>query len=417
MTERTRVVITGMGLICPVGNTVEESWATVVAGRSGLGPITHFDPSRFETRIAGEVKGFNPEQYIPAKEVRRMDRFSHFALAATAQALAQAALEITDANREDIGVLIGSGIGGLQTLSDQILVLEHKGPRRINPFSIPMVVTDLAAGHVSIQFGLQGPNFAVVSACSTSAHAIGEGAEIIRRGDAKAMVVGGSEAPITEIGIATFGAMRALSTHNEEPEKASRPFDAQRDGFVMGEGGAVLILEDYEWARARGARILGEVVGYGLTGDASHVTAPAEGGTGAARAMSNALRRAGLTPAQIGYINAHGTGTQLNEKFETMAIKKALGDVAYDVPVSSTKSMTGHLLGAAGALEAIFCLKALETGCLPPTRNLEHPDPDCDLDNIPNVARSKKIDYAMTNSMGFGGHNVSLILAGAHTVE
>ncbi len=415
--ERTRVVITGMGLICPVGNTVEESWATVVAGRSGLGPITHFDPSRFETRIAGEVKGFNPEQYIPAKEIRRMDRFSHFAVGATTQALAQAALEITDANREDIGVLIGSGIGGLQTLSDQILVLEHKGPRRINPFSIPMVVTDLAAGHVSIQFGLQGPNFAVVSACSTSAHAIGEGAEIIRRGDAKAMVVGGSEAPITEIGIATFGAMRALSTHNEEPEKASRPFDAQRDGFVMGEGGAVLILEDYEWARARGARILGEVVGYGLTGDASHVTAPAEGGTGAARAMRNALRRAGLTPTQIGYINAHGTGTQLNEKFETMAIKGALGDTAYDVPVSSTKSMTGHLLGAAGALEAIFCLKALETGCLPPTRNLEHPDPDCDLDNIPNVARAKKIDYAMTNSMGFGGHNVSLILAGAHMVE
>jgi 3-oxoacyl-[acyl-carrier-protein] synthase II len=370
-----------------------------------------------ETRIAGEVKGFNPDQYIPAKEVRRMDRFTHFALAATAQALEQAALEITDANRDDIGVLIGSGLGGLQTLSEQILVLEHKGPRRVNPVAIPMVVIDLAAGQVSIQYGLQGPNFAVVSACATSAHAIGEGAEIIRRGDAKAMVVGGTEAPITEIGIATFGAMRALSTHNEEPQKASRPFDRERDGFVMGEGGAVLILEDYEWARARGARILGEVIGYGLTADASHVTAPVEGGVGAARAMSNALRKAGLTPAQIGYINAHGTGTPLNEKYETMAIKRALGDVAYDVPVSSTKSMTGHLLGAAGALEAIFCLKALETGCLPPTRNLEHPDPDCDLDNIPNVARSKKIDYAMTNSMGFGGHNVSLILAGAHVVE
>jgi beta-ketoacyl-acyl-carrier-protein synthase II len=406
-----------MGLISPVGNTVEEAWASVTAGRSGLGPITHFDPSRLETRIAGEVKGFNPDQYIPAKEVRRMDRFTQFALAATAQALEQAALEITDANRDDIGVLIGSGIGGLQTLSEQILVLEHKGPRRVNPFAIPMVVIDLAAGQVSIQYGLQGPNFAVVSACATSAHAIGEGAEIIRRGDAKAMVVGGTEAPITEIGIATFGAMRALSTHNEEPQKASRPFDRERDGFVMGEGGAVLILEDYDWARARGARILGEVIGYGLTADASHVTAPVEGGVGAARAMSNALRKAGLTPAQIGYINAHGTGTPLNEKYETMAIKRALGDVAYDVPVSSTKSMTGHLLGAAGALEAIFCLKALETGCLPPTRNLEHPDPDCDLDNIPNVARSKKIDYAMTNSMGFGGHNVSLILAGAHVVE
>jgi 3-oxoacyl-[acyl-carrier-protein] synthase II len=346
-----------------------------------------------------------------------MDRFTHFALAATAQALDQAALEISDANRDDIGVLIGSGIGGLQTLTEQILVLEHKGPRRINPFAIPMVVIDLAAGQVSIQYGLQGPNFALVSACATSAHAIGEGAEIIRRGDAKAMVVGGTEASIIEIGIATFGAMRALSTHNEEPTKASRPFDAERDGFVMGEGGAVLILEDYDWARARGARILGEVVGYGLTADASHVTAPVEGGVGAARAMSNALRKAGLTPAQVGYINAHGTGTQLNEKYETMAIKRALGDVAYDIPVSSTKSMTGHLLGAAGALEAIFCLKASETGCLPPTINLEHPDPDCDLDNIPNVARAKRIDYAMTNSMGFGGHNVSLILAGAHTVE
>jgi 3-oxoacyl-[acyl-carrier-protein] synthase II len=406
-----------MGLVSPVGNTVEEAWASVTAGRSGLGPITHFDPSRLETRIAGEVKNFSPEQYVPPKEVRRMDRFTHFALAATAQALEQAALEITDANRDDIGVLIGSGIGGLQTLSEQILVLEHKGPRRINPFAIPMVVIDLAAGQVSIQYGLQGPNFAVVSACATSAHAIGEGAEIIRRGDAKAMVVGGTEASITEIGIATFGAMRALSTHNEEPQKASRPFDAQRDGFVMGEGGAVLILEDYDWARARGARILGEVIGYGLTADASHITAPVEGGVGAARAMSNALRKAGLTPAQIGYINAHGTGTPLNEKYETMAIKRALGDVAYDVPVSSTKSMTGHLLGAAGALEAIFCLKALETGCLPPTINLEHPDPDCDLDNIPNVARPKRIDYAMSNSMGFGGHNVSLILAGAHVVE
>ena len=346
-----------------------------------------------------------------------MDRFTHFALAATAQALEQAALEITDTNRDDIGVLIGSGIGGLQTLNDQILCWNTRGrggsTRSLSRWSS----LTWRRGRSPYSSGYRGRTSPWSRPARPAPTRLARGPRSSAGAMRKAMVFGGTEAPITEIGIATFGAMRALSTHNEEPQKASRPFDAERDGFVMGEGGAVLILEDYDWARARGARILGEVVGYGLTADASHVTAPVEGGVGAARAMTNALRRAGLTPAQIGYINAHGTGTQLNEKFETMAIKKALGDVAYDIPVSSTKSMTGHLLGAAGALEAIFCLKALETGCLPPTINLEHPDPDCDLDNIPNVARSKKIDYAMTNSMGFGGHNVSLILAGAHTVE
>ena len=412
MTQRKRVVVTGMGAICPVGNTVEEAWASVAAGRSGIGPITLFDASRFDTRIAGEVKGFDPAAYIPPKEIRRMDRFIHFAIAATRQALDQARLEVTDANRADIGVLIGSGIGGLRTLYDQILVLEHKGPRRINPFAIPMVLVDLAAGQVAIQFGMTGPNFAPISACASSTHAIGEAAEIIRRGDAVAMVAGGAEAAIVEIGIATFSAMRALSERNDEPTKASRPFDATRDGFVMGEGGAIVIVEDYDHARERGAPILAEVVGYGLSADASHVTAPAEGGHGAAQAMTMALRKAGLAPEQIGYINAHGTGTSLNEKFETMAIKRALGDAAYRVPISSTKSMTGHLLGAAGALEAIFCVKALETGWLPPTINLEHPDPECDLDYIPNVGRQVAIDYALSNSFGFGGHNAALILAG-----
>ena len=417
MTGRTRVVVTGMGVVCPVGNTVEEAWENVVAGRSGIGPITLFDAGGFDTRIAGEVKNFNPEAYISAKEVRRMDRFTHFAMAASAQALEQAALDVTDANRDQIGVLIGSGIGGLRTLSEQIHILAQKGPRRVNPFAIPMVLIDLAAGHVAIQYGLTGPNFALVSACASSTHAIGEGAEIIKRGDAQVMVCGGTEAPVLEIGIATFGAMRALTTANEEPTKASRPFDSKREGFVMGEGAGVVVLEDYDFARARGARILGEVVGYGLSADASHVTAPSEGGEGAARAMSMALRKAGLAPDQIGYINAHGTGTPLNEKFETLSIKRALGDAAYRVPISSTKSMTGHLLGAAGALEAIFCLKALETSVLPPTINLEFPDPDCDLDYIPNQARRQPIDYAMNNSMGFGGHNAVVIFAGPHMVD
>jgi 3-oxoacyl-[acyl-carrier-protein] synthase II len=406
-----------MGVISPVGNTVDEAWENIVAGRSGIGPITLFDATNFETRIAGEVKNFNPEQYIPAKEVRRMDRFTHFALAASAQALEQSGLEITDDNRDQIGVLIGSGIGGLKTLSEQIHILAQKGPRRVNPFAIPMVLIDLAAGHVAIQYGLTGPNFALVSACASSAHAIGEGAEIIKRGDAQVMVCGGSEAPVLDIGIATFGAMRALSTANEEPTKASRPFDSRREGFVMGEGAGVVVLEDYDYAKARGARILGEVVGYGLSADASHVTAPSEEGEGAARAITMALRKAGLTPDQIGYINAHGTGTPLNEKFETLSIKRALGAAAYNIPISSTKSMTGHLLGAAGGLEAIFCLKALETGWLPPTINQEFPDPDCDLDYIPNQARHQPIDYAMSNSMGFGGHNAVLILAGPHMVD
>ena len=408
-----RVVVTGMGAIAPVGNTVEECWASIIAGRSGLGPITRFDASGLETRIAGEVKGFRPEDHIPPKEARRMDRFIQFAVAVSGQALAASGYTITPETAPETGVLVGSGIGGILTIDEQIRTLDHKGPRRVNPFTIPMMLTDLAAGRIAMQFGMTGPNFAVMSACASSANAIGEGAEIIRRGDARAMICGGAEATILPFGLAAFGVMNALSTRNDEPERASRPFDRGRQGFVLGEGAAVLLLEDRYSAVERGAPILAEVIGYGATADASHVTAPMETGEVAARAMQIALRKAGLQPQQIGYLNAHGTGTPLNEKYETLAIKRAFGPAAYQVPISSTKSMTGHLLGAAGGLEAIFCIKAMETGILPPTINLDDPDPDCDLDYIPNEARPVgPFDYAMSNSMGFGGHNVSLILAG-----
>jgi len=408
---RRRVVITGMGAVSPLGNTVESSWQAAIEGQSGIGPITRFDSERFETKIAGEVRNFNAEEYIPAKELRRMDRFIHYAIAVCKQAAAQAKLEITEDNANDIGVILGSGIGGIETLSEAVLTIRDKGPGKISPFTIPMILTDLAPGQVSIQMGLKGTNFAVVSACSSSAHSIGEATEIIRRGQAKAIFAGGSEATVGMIGVATFAAMRALSTRNEEPTKASRPFDLLRDGFVLAEGAGALLLEDLDFALARGANILAEVVGYGSTADANHVTAPAEGGLGAARAMTIALDNAGLKPQDIGYINAHGTGTPLNEKYETMAIKAAFGDYAYKVPISSTKSMTGHMLGAAGAMEAVFCIKALETGILPPTINQEVPDPDCDLDNIPNVARHAEVDYVMSNSMGFGGHNAVLIFS------
>jgi 3-oxoacyl-[acyl-carrier-protein] synthase II len=407
---RRRVVITGMGAVSPLGNDVETSWSAAIEGMSGVGPITRFDSSQFETRIAGEIKNFNPEEYIQAKEIRRMDRFIHYAIAVCKQAACQAGLEITEDNANDIGVVIGSGIGGIETLTDAVLTIHQRGPGKVSPFTIPMLLTDLAAGQVSIQMGMKGTNFAVVSACSSSAHAIGEAVEIIKRGQAKAMFAGGSEATVCPVGIATFGSMRALSTRNDEPQKASRPFDKLRDGFVLAEGAAAVLLEDLEFARARGAKILAEVVGYGSTADASHVTAPAEGGEGAARAMTMALDYAGLEPKDIDYINAHGTGTHLNEKYETMAIKRAFGDQAYKVPISSTKSMTGHMLGAAGAMEAIFCIKAINEGILPPTINQEVSDPDCDLDYVPNVARKVDVRTAMSNSMGFGGHNAVLIL-------
>ncbi|MEO8289301.1 MAG: beta-ketoacyl-ACP synthase II [Chloroflexota bacterium] len=408
--ERRRVVITGMGAVSPLGNDVESSWRAAIEGRSGIGPITRFDTARFETKIGGEIRGFNAELYAPAKELRRMDRFIHYAIGVCKQAAEQSGLEITAENAPEIGVLIGSGIGGIETLTDAVLTIRDKGPGKISPFTIPMLLTDLAAGQVSILMGLQGPNYAVVSACSSSAHAIGEATEIIRRGQAKAMFAGGAEATVCEVGIATFGAMRALSTRNDQPERASRPFDKLRDGFVLAEGAGAFLLEDLEFAQARGAKILAEVVGYGATADASHVTAPAEGGAGAARAMRMAMAGAGLKPEDIDYINAHGTGTPLNEKYETMAIKGALGEHAYKVPVSSTKSMTGHMLGAAGAMEAVFCVKAIQEGIIPPTINQEVPDPDCDLDNVPNEARRVDVRRAMSNSMGFGGHNAVLIM-------
>ena len=407
---RRRVVITGMGAVSPLGNDVESSWRGAIEGRSGVTTITRFDTTQYETRIAAEVKDFNTDEYIAPKEQRRMDRFIHYAIAVCKQAAAQAKLEVTPDNAEEIGVLMGSGIGGIETLTNAVLTIHEKGPSRVSPFTIPMLLTDLAAGQVSIQMGLKGPNFAVVSACSSGAHAIGEAAELIKRGQARAMFAGGSEATVCEVGVATFGAMKALSTRNDDPAGASRPFDKLRDGFVLAEGAAAVLLEDLEYAKARGATIIAEVVGYGSTSDASHVTAPAEGGEGAARAMRMALRSAGLKPQDISYINAHGTGTQLNEKYETLAIKGALGEHAYRVPISSTKSMTGHMLGAAGSMEAIFCIKALHEGIVPPTINQEVPDPDCDLDYIPNEARHVNVRYAMSNSMGFGGHNAVLIL-------
>ncbi|HKP51077.1 MAG TPA: beta-ketoacyl-ACP synthase II [Chloroflexia bacterium] len=408
---KRRVVITGMGAVSPLGNSVESSWQGAIEGRSGIGPITRFDTTRYDVRIAGEVRDFKPEEYVPAKEIRRMDRFIHYAVAVSKQAACHANFQITPENATEIGVVIGSGIGGIETLTEAVLTIEQKGPDRVSPFTIPALLTDLAAGQVSIQMGIKGTNFAVVSACASSAHAIGEAMEIIRRGDAKAMIAGGSEASVCTVGNATFAAMRALTSQfNDEPHRASRPFDAKRSGFVLAEGAAAVMLEELEYAQARGANILAELTGYGSTSDASHVTAPAEGGEGAARAMEMALRSAGLTPKDIDYINAHGTSTQLNEKYETMAIKRAMGDQAYNIPVSSTKSMTGHMLGAAGAMELIFCIKAIHEGIIPPTINQEFPDPDCDLDTVPNEARRADVRRAMSNSMGFGGHNVALIV-------
>jgi 3-oxoacyl-[acyl-carrier-protein] synthase II len=406
------VVVTGMGAICAIGNDVPAVWEAAVAGRSGIAPITRFDADGFETRFAGEVKGFDPAEAIGRKESRRMDRFSQLAIVAAREAVAQSGVDIA-ADPTRVGVLIGTGMGGMETFEAGTETMLGSGPKRVSPFFVPMMLGNMASGNVSIDIGAKGPNYAPVSACAASGHAIGEGTLMIRRGLADAMVVGGGEAPVTRMGIAGFNAMGALSRRNDDPARASRPFDAGRDGFVLAEGAAVLMLEERERALARGATILAEVIGYATTDDANHMVQPGPGGEGAARAMSLALADAGVEPADIGYINAHGTSTQLNEKLETEAIKRAFGDRAYHVPISSTKSMTGHLLGAAGALEAVFTVQALRTGILPPTINQEEPDPDCDLDYIANEARECDIRFAMTNSMGFGGHNVSLILAAA----
>jgi 3-oxoacyl-[acyl-carrier-protein] synthase II len=409
--EGRRVVITGVGLITPIGTGTEDFWRALLSGVSGVGPITHFDTSEYTTRIAAEVKDFDPEQYVERKEAKRMDRFVQFSVAASKMALEDSGLSITPENEARAGVLIGSGIGGTGTWEEQHANLLEKGPRRVSPFFVPMLISDMASGMVSILFGAKGPNLAIVTACATGTHAIGEAAKIIKRGDADIMIAGGSEAAITPMAVAGFCAARAFSTRNDDPEHASRPFDLNRDGFVMGEGAGTVILESLEYAKARGAKIYGEVIGFGMSGDAYHITAPAPGGEGAVRSMVEALRDAGIRPDQVDYINAHGTSTEENDKTETMAIKAVFGDYAYKVPISSTKSMTGHLLGAAGAVEVVACLCAMRDGIIPPTTNYETPDPECDLDYVPNVAKKADVRVAMSNSFGFGGHNATLILA------
>ncbi len=404
-----RVVITGMGAITPLGNDVETFWQNVVAGRSGVGPITLFDASALKTRIAAEVRDFDPEAWFGRKEARRMDRYAQFALAATQQALQDARLNPAHVDRERVGVILGTGIGGIGALVQGVETLMTRGPDRISPFMVPMMLADTAPGLIAITYGFRGPNMAVVTACASGTNAIGEAMHLIRRGDADVVIAGGAEAAILPISVAAFNVMGAISTRNEEPERASRPFDRTRDGFVMGEGAGILVLERLEHAQARGARIYAEVVGYGASADAYHITAPLENGEGAALAMRRALADAGLSPREVDYINAHGTSTPLNDKSETQAIKAVFGEAAYDVPISSTKSMIGHLLGAAGAVEAIVCIRAITDGIIPPTINYEHPDPECDLDYVPNIARRKPVRVAMSNSFGFGGHNACVI--------
>ncbi len=404
-----RVVITGVGLLSPVGNGTEASWQALKAGKSGIGRITAFDAGGFNCQIAGEVKGFDPNQYIEKKEIKKMGRFIQFAIAAAECALSSSGLRINADHAERVGVYIGSGIGGFEVIEREHQTLLEHGPRRISPFFIPATIINLASGYVSIRIGAKGPNSATATACTTSAHSIGDSFKIIQRGDADVMICGGTEACITPMGIGGFAAMRALSTRNAEPARASRPWDKDRDGFVVGEGSGILILEDLDHAKARGARIVAEVVGYGMSADAFHVTAPSADGDGAFRVMRNSILDAGIKPEQIDYINAHGTSTGIGDKIETQAIKRCFGDHAARVAVSSTKSMTGHLLGGAGGLEAGITALALRDQVAPPTINYETPDPDCDLDYVPNYARPMKIDYALSNSFGFGGTNGALV--------
>jgi 3-oxoacyl-[acyl-carrier-protein] synthase II len=406
-----RVVITGMGAISPLGLDVPTLWQGLVEGRSGVGPITMFDPCAHDTQIAAEVKGFDPLDYMDRKEARRTDRFVQMALAASQEAIAQADLKPEGSALERVGVVLGSGIGGFATLWEQFNVLVQRGPRATSPFLVPMMITDMAAGQIAIRYGFKGLNFVTTSACASSGNAIGEAWEAIRRGAVDVMVTGGTEAPILSMAVAGFNAARALSRRNDDPPRASRPFDAQRDGFVMGEGGILLILEALEHAIARDAPILAEMIGYGCTCDAYHVSAPPPDGAGAIRSMQGALRSAGLQPTDVDYINAHGTSTQLNDSSETRAIKAVFGEYAYRVPISSTKSMVGHLLGAAGAIEAVACVQTIRTGTIHPTINYEFPDPDCDLDYVPNKARQADVRVVLSNSFGFGGHNVTLAFA------
>jgi len=408
---RKRVVVTGLGCVSPVGNNVADTWRALIEGKSGAAPITQFDAGHHKTKFAAEVKGFDGPALFGTREARKMDRFTQFATAATLEALAQSGLKIDESNRDRVGVLIGSGIGGIITLLQEVETLRERGPDRISPFLIPMMISDSAPGMIAIRVGARGPNFSLASACATGTNAVGEAAEIIRRGAADAMIAGAAEAAIVSVAIAGLNVMGALSARNDEPEKASRPFDKERDGFLMAEGGGILILESLEHAQARGADILCEFSGYGVSDDAYHISAPAEDGAGAALSMRLALENAGLGAGDIGYINAHGTSTTLNDKGETVAIKTVFGEQAYKIPISSTKSMTGHLLGASGALEAVVCARVLRENILPPTINYEFPDPVCDLDYVPNRARAARPKHVMSNSFGFGGHNATLILS------
>lgn len=407
---KRRVVITGMGVISPVGNDVETFWNSLINGHSGIRRIDRYDVSELTTQIGALVRDFNPEDFFDKKEIRKMDRFVQYAIVAAREALKQSGLNISNENAERVGVYVGSGVGGAETMIEQYEVLRTKGARRVSPFLIPMMIVDMAAGQVSIDLGAKGPNLAPVSACATGTHAIGDAFKLIERGAADVMFAGGAEGSVFPLTIAGFNSAKALSTRNDEPERASRPFDKDRDGFVMGEGAGIVVLEELEHAKKRGAKILAEIVGYGLSGDAHHMTAPAPEGEGAARAMKLALNDAGLEPSAIDYINAHGTGTEFNDFFETLAVKTAFGEHAYKLAMSSTKSMTGHLLGAAGGVEAVACVKAINESILPPTINLDEPGEGCDLDYVPNTARKQEVEYAMSNSLGFGGHNGSIIL-------
>ncbi len=404
---KKRVVVTGLGTVSPVGNNVETAWSNILAGKSGIGPLTRLNPEEFSAKVAAEVKDFNIEDFIERKEARKMDRFTHYAVVAARMAVEDANLTIDETNANRIGVWVGSGIGGLETLESQFETFQKRGYRRVSPFFVPMMIPDMATGQVSIDLGAKGVNSCTVTACATGTNSIGDAFKAIQRGDADAIVAGGTEAPITRMSVAGFCANKAL-TSNPDPETASRPFDANRDGFVIGEGAGILVLEELEHAKKRDAKIYAEIVGYGSTGDAYHITAPAPGGEGGARAMKLAIEDGGLTPEYVDYINAHGTSTPYNDKYETMAVKDVFGDHAYHLAISSTKSMTGHLLGAAGGVEAIFTVLAIRDGILPPTINYKTADPECDLDYVVNEARKKEINVAISNSLGFGGHNATI---------
>lgn len=406
--QMKRVVVTGLGAITPIGNNLQAYWEALLGGRNGIGPITLFDASQHPCRIAGEVREFNPCEYMERKEAKRMDRFAQFAIAASKQAIADAKFVIDDLNADRVGVLIGTGIGGLKVLEDQQEIYLTKGPKKCSPFMIPTMIANMAAGLTAIHLGAKGPNCCTVTACAAGSNAVGDAFRLVQRGYADAMICGGTEAAVTPLSLAGFGSMKALSTRNDEPVRASRPFDRDRDGFVMGEGAGILLLEELESALARGAKIYGEIIGYGMTCDAYHITSPVPEGQGATRAMELALKDAGLTPEAVTYINAHGTSTAANDVTETRAIKKALGKHAYRVAISSTKSMTGHLLGGSGGIEAVATVMAIANDRIPPTINLDNPDPECDLDYVPHQNRAQKVDVALSNSFGFGGHNVTL---------